>query len=378
MQVRIIDRNALLAVTPAALSAYARTAGWNRHKSYRVHSDVYVGNDLPEIIVPKTERLGDYSNVVADLIKTFAHVDHQDETGVYRSLITADRDVIRLRTGESQDGSIALSEGAELISGARDILLAVACTLDGQYKSVYRTGANRNAINLVDRTRLGQTDQGSFVVTLLTPVIPSPIPTLFPDESEQNLPIERCLTVRLMEALNATRFALERTMSGDGKAFPESVDSSGVSANLCEALAKITGNFSTLDVSVSWAQTQPMAKPQRNVAFGQIDTPLLREASRSLRENAPKYDVQLQGNVRLFRRDKDQLDGAIRLNTIVDQKHRSVTALLERHDYERAVQAHRDREVVILSGDLERMGQRWRLLNPRLIDAIDMDDDFDE
>ena len=64
------DRDALLAVSPAALSAYARDAGWRRQERYRVHSDVYVGETRPEIIVPRTECIGDYASAVADLIGT--------------------------------------------------------------------------------------------------------------------------------------------------------------------------------------------------------------------------------------------------------------------------------------------------------------------
>ena len=52
-------------------------------------SDVYVGESRPEIIVPRTERLGDYASVVATLIDTFAGVTGQDELSVYRSLATA-------------------------------------------------------------------------------------------------------------------------------------------------------------------------------------------------------------------------------------------------------------------------------------------------
>lgn len=85
MRVSIHDRDALLAVSPTALSAYARIIGWKRHDTYRAHSDIYIGEDLPEIIIPRTERLGDYASVVAELIEMFAQIGHQDETAGYRS-----------------------------------------------------------------------------------------------------------------------------------------------------------------------------------------------------------------------------------------------------------------------------------------------------
>ena len=364
MRNSVLNRDALLAVSPAALSRYACAIGWTRHDVYRVHSDIYLGENKPEIIVPRTDQLGDYASIVAKLIKTFAEVEHQDEASVYRSLIMGNRDVVHLRVEESEAGSIKLNEGVDLIQGARDMLLATACSLDG-YKAVYRAGANRNATDLISGIRLGQTDRGSYVVTLLTPVIPPPIPSLFPDEPDQNIPIERRLTTRLIKALTAIRVATEQTVSGDGDAFRNAIKS-GVSANLCEALMKIIGSFSILDVSVFWAQIRPNTESNCTVRFGIKDAPLLRQVAHMFREHSPQPDTQLFGNVRLLRRGEEEEDGTIRLNTLVNEKQLSVTALLAREDYERAVQAHKEQAMVILSGDLERMGQRWRLLNPRL------------
>ena len=60
MKVSIRDADALRAVSPAALTAYVRAAGWRRSEPYGEHSDVYDGEALPEIIVPRTAHLGDY------------------------------------------------------------------------------------------------------------------------------------------------------------------------------------------------------------------------------------------------------------------------------------------------------------------------------
>ncbi len=363
MRVSIHDREALLTISPAALSAYARVAGWSHHGSYREHSDIYISDTLPEIIVPRTERLGDYASVVAALIETFAQVAEQDALTVYRSLVTADRDVIRIRAAESDDGSLGLNDGVNLVEGARDMVLSAACSLH-ETRPVYRAGANRDAVELLRSMRLGQTDQGSFVVTLLTPVVPPPIPTLFEEPVDLDAPIARQMTRRLVEALAAARHAVERTVAGDGGVFGETV-SNGVSANLCEALVQIIEPFPKLDIRVSWALTRPTPMP-RIVRFGQADAALLREAARSLRERAPKLDMRLHGFVRILERGEEDADGTIRLRTEIDGQLQSVTAVLEQTEYERAVQAHRDQAPVVLVGDLERVGQRWRLLSAHL------------
>jgi len=94
MRVDIHDRNALLAVSPSALSAYARATGWHQHSTYRNSSDVYIAEELPEIIIPRVRQLGDYASVVSELITIFADVTGRDEMNIYRCLVTADRDVI--------------------------------------------------------------------------------------------------------------------------------------------------------------------------------------------------------------------------------------------------------------------------------------------
>ena len=369
MSVDIRDRNVLHAVSPAALSAYARTAGWRRVERYGDHSDVYAAENWPEVILPRTDRLGDYPSVVSQLVGIFAKAAGWDEPSLYRVLVTADRDVIRVRVTESDDGSLTVNDGIDLIGGARDMLLSVACSMN-EPKSLYRLGANKEASNLLNQVRLGQTDQGSFVVTLLTPVVPPPMPALLPDPEDRDAPVERKMTKRLSEALTAAREATEKTTAGDGDAFADAV-ASGVSANLCEALVRLIGPFPTLDIGISWARTRPVASVGTVVRFARADSPILREAARLFRDRVPRPDARLYGFVRLLAHPETDDDGTIRLVTSIDGQRQSVTAVLEQSDYEKAVHAHGIKALVTLKGDLERTGQRWRLLNPRVTDIID-------
>ena len=374
MKVSIRDRNALLAVSPAALSAYVRAAGWRREAPYRIHSDVYVGEELPEIIVPHTEHLGDYASVVATLIETFAAVAEQDETTVYRDLVTADRDVVRVRAVDSDhSGSLPVEAGADLVCSSRDMLLAAACSLSNP-RPFYRPGANREAAEYVGRVRLGQTDQGSFVVTLLSPVVSPPIQMqLLPDSGTCEDPFERRVTRRLAEALAGTRKATDDTNGGDAKAFPASVGQ-GVSANLCDALATLTETLRMLDVGVVWARTHPRSELRTVVRFAAHDGPILREASRVLRSREPQPGVILVGLVQRLVRGETETDGTVTLRTSINGQNQSVAVVLPQPDYHRAIQAHKQKAPVVMRGDLERTGQRWRLLNPSIEDIIMYDE----
>ena len=372
MTARIGDRNALLAISPAALAAYAHTEGWAKTDTYGNHSDVYSGEGLPEIIVPRTKDLGDYHSVVAQLLRIFAGVAEQNEVAVYSDVLTADRDTIRVRV-DGRENTVSLADGSKLLVGAQDAILATASSL-GNARSVYRPGANREATDFLSQVRLGQTEPGSFVVTLLAPVITPPIrEPLFPDLGDVDPPIARQMTRRLCDALDATRQAVEKTTSGDAQAFSAAI-SSGVSANLCEALAQMVEPFPALDVSVTWAKTRPMTIARRQVRFSNDDTPILHEAARILRSREPKPDVQLLCSVPRLKRDDSDADGTVTLRTSIDGRIQSVTAVLDQPDYHQAIEAHTERDPIIIAGDLDRSGQGWRLLNPRVVAVITKDD----
>lgn len=374
MKVSICDRGALLAVSSAALAAYARVSGWRREEPYGAHSDVYTGKGLPEIIIPRNEDLGDYATVVSTLIESFAEVAGQDEMTIYRDLVIADRDVIRVRAVDGDhSGSLSVGVGADLVCGARDLILAAACSLDNP-RPLYRPSANREASDYLRRVRLGQTDQGSFVITLLSPAVTPPLQmALVPDTETFDEPMERRVTKRLIEALATVRRATDATNRGDRDAFAETV-SAGVSANLCEALAALTEKLIKLDVSVAWARTYPRDEARCVVRFASHDTPTLRAAGRAFREREPQPGVTLVGLVQRLARGEADTAGTVTLRTSIDGGNQSVAAVLPQLDYHRAIHAHEAKEPVVMRGDLERAGQRWHLLNACVLDVISAED----
>lgn len=363
MKAQILDAEALRAISPAALAAFARGEGWAKMEAYGSHADVYAGRHRPEIILPRTDRLGDYAAVVSRLLSVFAKVAERDELATYRDLIGADRDVVRVRAfGDEDDGSVPLDSGVKLVAQARDMLLAAACAARAP-QPVYRAGANKEAIEYMQRVKLGQTEHGSFVVTLLAPVPPLLQPQLDPAwVSLDDEPMERIVTRRLMDALEASRTASEMALSGDPAAFENAV-SSGVSANLCEAVAGLIEQSNGLDIGITWARTRPVPEAQRKVSFSHNDAEILNEAARMFRLRQPKPDQTLFGTVHKLKRDQDEIEGVVTIKAIVEDKPQSVSVVLDQAAYSIAVQAHKLRTPVIITGDLERVGQRWQMTN---------------
>ena len=105
MNAVFIDRDALREVTPTALSAYARTRGWAKVDIYGDWSDVYTGQSLPELLIPRTHQLGDYLMVVARLIETFARVAGVSENAIYYELLALDRDAVSAGVSDDRDNA---------------------------------------------------------------------------------------------------------------------------------------------------------------------------------------------------------------------------------------------------------------------------------
>jgi len=222
--------------------------------------------------------------------------------------------------------------------------------------------ANKEASDYMQRVRLGQTEHGSFVVTLLAPVPPllqiplDPAWTPLDDE-----PFDRRVTRRLMDALDACRAALELANTGEGMSGLERAVKVGVSANLCEAVAQLVEYADGIEVALTWARTRPGPEAYRRVGFSRADAEVLKEAARIFRSQRSRRDLELFGTVYQLKRDQDEAAGLVTLKALVDNRIQSVRAMLDQASYSLAVRAHDRKLPVIVRGNLECVGQRWQL-----------------
>jgi hypothetical protein len=320
-----------------------------------------------ELIIPVTTDVADYSAAIAQALRFLASIEGRDEVSLYRDLVRADRDVIRVRAPQSdEDGTIAIDPGVELVQHARDLLASAACAAFDP-RPAYHLGKVQQAESYMRRVKLGQTEQGSFVITLLAPMPPvlaTPHQTSLWPNLEQE-PFERQVTRMLVQSLHSAREAVIETNRGQGlKAFAEAVPK-GVSANLCEALSSIIDRSDGAEVSVTRARTRPAPVARDRIVFGRADGEILREAARQIRLREPRRDERILGYVTDLHREKDEVEGRATIKTLIDGQPRSLGMTLMKGDYDVAVPAHRERVPVTLVGDLEPEGQRWKLSEPR-------------
>lgn len=369
MKVSIQDPDALRTISPSALDAYARSVGWEVGDSFRKHSTIFTGTNLPEIIIPRTARLGDYARVVATLVKIFADVAEQSESTVFRILSEADRDVVRIRTSD-REMEVTIQQGIDIVQGSRNLLLAAACSHFAPHRAAFRLGAHREAEEFLQTVKLTPPEAGSFLVSLVSEAVA-------PDQNGVGLvgfnhePISRLVFRRLSQALAKTSDLTECINRQDE--FKENdFISHGVNANFCEAIESILKVCEKLEVQVAWARNRPIEPQFVRYQFDESEVPLFSEAAKVFRRKTPKHDVTLFGFVNILRRDQLNEEGTINLQTRFEGQVLSVRVELEQKDYEQVVEAHGNKSAVEMSGDLEQRGARWRLLNASLTNVVPM------
>ena len=367
-------------VTPRGVHAYLAANGWIKLGPCQGNTgDVYClrEDEREAVLVPASAEFADYVTRLIQLTETLGRVENRRQATILTDLSLAEVDLIRVRLPKTyDDSSIPLSAGVGLLDESRKLLLAAACSASRPQR-LFRAGRNQKAAAYIDHVRLGQTEPGSFVVNLLAPVTPS----LAKAESGRLPlldPFERRVARMLVSGLRASREATELVNRGeDIGAFEERIDK-GVSANLCQATANLINTGSGLNVSVSWALTRQPQEDQADeravVAFAPSDAPVLEEAARILADQQERYDERIEGYVSALARDQPDPDGRVTIRAVIDGALASVKAQFSQSEYSRIADAHTRRMSVSLEGDLQREGQRWRLINPRDLTVIEEED----
>lgn len=380
MRIDLRDRELLSALVPLEVAAYLRSRGWSEHASpARESASFTFGNDY-EVSLPLSTELRDFPYRMSDALKTLAVVENRDQLEIFSDLKESASDVIRVRLADSEarDGSLQLERATEVVSRSRDMIFAAACAaVDPKY--YFPSRKPQAATDYMRNVRMGQTERGSFVVTILSRVTPV-LFSAMGSEGDVPEPFERKVTQRLSDALAAVNESARIAVAtGDIKAFDESV-SRGVSANLCDALSGLScadGIERDVEVSVAWARVRPAAEgPLLRYRVGRDIVPVLREVARVFKSRVPQEDYEVRGPVfRLVRDPPEASDGEVTIAGFVDGSPRSIWLHLDGRDYDNAADAFKSQRLVSVTGVLRKEGRRYRLYNPKNFRIVPPEED---
>lgn len=369
MKVAIIDPHALKLIRVFQITNYLVQRGWTERRPHGPHADWFIRpatrSKTSRILVPNDPQLDDYADHIREAIERIASHEDRSEIAVYRDVVSTDADLIRIRlvAEGTKRGVVPADQGVALYQGARDMMMACACAALSP-TAVYSNRKPEQASSYLRDVHFGQTEEGSFVVTVLSFLKPEATAegALFPQGIA--LPFERKVVETAARAVNELEAAVRIDPSPGFDPFRSAV-AVGVSANLCDAVSRILEGLdpeAELEFRISWSTAQD-SRPDLPITtrFYGRDAEVLRSAAERLRDEAPREDFDLIGSVVDLHRGPNDEVGRINVAGFVDGKPRRVQVLLKDADYQTAAKAHTDRELFRCEGRLIKLGRGWEL-----------------
>jgi hypothetical protein len=362
------DRATLAAIAPESIASYLVQSGWRaweQDERLARWTHPTTDGDYFEVLVPKAPNLRDFVARVADVIAIVATFEQRPEQQVLTDLTFVDADIIRARKASFDDHTLTLPSGAALLVGARNMMLAAACAAI-EPRSAYWTKKPQLAKNYVEGVRLGQSEAGSYVITIISGATwvgsREDAASFLPSIHD---PFGRRVTQRLNEGLTwVSDSAQSAARTGSLDSFHRAVPH-GVSANLCEALVEMGEADGALEFRFTWAPSRPAHGSLREeIAIQRLQMEAIEAAARALRETSPVPDFEVVGPVVKLSRPMDTATGEVTLLGMVDARRRPIRLHVSSTSYEIAVTAHGNRQLVRAIGTLVRDGRSFWLYDP--------------
>jgi hypothetical protein len=373
MKATITDPRTIDAVSPIDLAAYLRTRAWQ------------LGGELPsrlgwlwlwklengdkvDVVVPADRTVRDFRRRIIETLQTLETIEQRSQLEILADIQHASADVFRWRwiEGNVEDGTVPLELGQQFIVQVRSQLLAAACSAvhPGQFFASRKPAL---ATEYIRQARLGQSERGSYVITVHSPVPPVITMEGFQEESE---PFERRVTLTLANALRVLRHFAAKAV-GTGIPATQELSRDGVSANLCESVAAMLGTEGIrrdVEVRFSFASSRPVLEHVSSFTrFSSDLSPVIGEIAKVLRETATREDFELVGFVTNLNRQPQDTSGIAVIQGQIDEVYRRVEIEVAESEYDTILtEAHRDRLMVRCEGELQKVkGKTYRLLNAR-------------
>ena len=369
-------------IIPVRLELYLLSTGWIENGSISDKAKVWhrpeeKNFDL-EILQPVNEDLKDYSQRLYEAIHNLSEYENRSPLKVISDLKNFDSDIVKIRviSPDVDGGAIPIDDGVLLFEKAKELL--VSSTLSTFKKKRFFSGSWPAVVKeFMNTLRFGQTERGSYIVNVIAPVS---------HFSEKELPeadcsITRSISNNLARSLGATMVALENYEKTNDLISFEGAVSSGVSANLCDAIIGMSGSSKSRDVEISIelaASEKDSQEIIRKHRFTSSHIPILSTASEYYKGNFVIKNYEASGLVIRMDHEPAEDYGVIRVTSTVNGTDKNISIQLSLDDYWEAVKAHKPRLPVVCQGDLHVTPRSAFLADPRNFRVINDVNLFDE
>lgn len=361
------------------LQAYLRNTGWARIESPKQSVALFqkqIENNFFETLLPLSKDYADYSYRIIDVLESIAQAENREVHQVLTDLSIPPGDIVRFRVinRDTIGGTISFLEGFNLLESAKKALFTTACDIV-QPEKYHKRLALKGAQQFIEECRLGQTEKGSFIASIICPFV-----NQTPEDQAQQLSIfnrseefkqslTRKVTRRLMSSLAEIKSAIDR---GEESRIVDLEGEKIISGNFIESIIELnsTKEITEIEITTSWSV---FAAEQVGIAntikFSNDYIPVLESIISKIKPIDRGFEDDFIGKISLTKADPDihsRTEGEIILNYIIgdEEKVSKARVVLSNEDYDKACEAHKQGKSVKIRGKLVTIGRSKIIENP--------------
>jgi hypothetical protein len=380
MRATIQDANILKTIEPQNFTVYLESKGWHKQ---RENGDIYsIWNiqleDEVELLLPLKPNFRDYPQLVFEALKVLELIENRSQLDIFKDLKNILSDVIQIRVDNPNivNGNIPIYEGVKLFEAARKLMYSAASATI--YRKPRFSGILSDVKNYMNKILIGQTEPGSYIVNIISPI----------GQSEESS-FKRRVSQTLFQSLNYLTFP-----ENSRENFLEGAIQEGISANLCDAVLSI-GDFigeQGIDFNLRWSKliNFPSDVPSHVIVTTQALPAIENVKQRLKTKNITSYTRKItQETIQIPVQDEqydnsslmklDEIEGLVTelkwsggndipkvtLKIGEEDEKREIIVELNKSDYFKAISANLSQRLVLCYGRLVQEDDKWILKETR-------------
>lgn len=353
IKANIIDQKILCSIHTQDIEFYLRKKKWVKLREI-AGSIIYDSPDNTlRVWVPVIGGITeDYVVSMSKLLSAISSYEDRSQLDLVEDFdIFPVGDVIRVGSEDPLDrlsSSLSFYTATRLIEKARQTLIVGASVAASDTdRACFGSRKPDAAISFINEVRLGQTERGSYIIKVISP-LPKELlctqPTL-PSIPEKP-PFQRIAVEKTFIGLSSLQEALNETYKRGKFLFEPFYEriSDGVNADLCEAILGKSEviDSSPLNFSVSWSPSFAVNIPEGvpdKIVFESKYYHYIEEAAKEFRKKEPE-EVSFSGYVVELHKEYENGEGDITVATYIDNRRRKIRMTLSSSNYKLATMAH--------------------------------------
>lgn len=363
----------LESVSISALKSYVSDQGYVYREQWGTHLSRFskkIGAREIDVFIPTSPTIRDFKRRINDLVETLSAQSKVSRDRILRDLVNSGYDIVRIAANEGEhEATLGFDAAIDLLQGGYALIDSCAVVAASTTLIAAIRGRRTDAVrNYLDKIRVGQTEVGSFVLTLL-------MPSDFDSVEVPNLEnIAGTFGSRVVDRLSVALSTADLATKAIGDS-SHGFAQGGLTANFSGAMHRMLASAGDIIITLDNSLISTKPKRAKRFKFRSESADRFKEIEQYLKPVELKGRHTLAGEILNIKEPKGKKSGFFVMACDVDGEDRSVRVKYNRSQRVFLMNAMNNKGVSLLSvsGNLVSKNGKLNLEDPNEFQVAGID-----